>query len=136
MSWKKINIKDSGEIIVDKINELPIEEDFQIDLEHIKGLVSLLDDLKKKWTSRPIFGGGRLSKMSLDQHFIDDETPTNSGDDTNFTITHSPNPVSSLKIYRNGQRIRKTEDFTFVGQTITLLTSLSAGEILLVDYKK
>ena len=119
--------------LVDKINTL--EE--AIDISTIKDLKKKLEDLEKKWTSRPMFGGGGMSKMALDMHFIDDETPTNSGDSLNFTIAHTPSPTSSLKVYRNGQRLKigASNDYTFTGYTITLLVALGASEILTADYK-
>lgn len=92
-----------------------------------------IEELKTRPTGR--LGGGGTNYLAIKQHFVDDETPTNTGDDTNFTIAHAPNPTTSLKVYRNGQRLRVTEDFTFSGVTITLLTALTAGEVLLVDYK-
>jgi len=124
---------DTADQIADKINTL--EE--AIELETIKGLKAKLSDLEKKWTSRPMFGGGGFSKMAMLQYFVDDETPTNSGDDLNFTISHAPSPTSSLKVYRNGQRLKigALNDYTFSGYTITLLTALGASEILTVDYK-
>ena len=68
------------------------------------------------------------------QHFVNDESPVNSGDNLNFTIAHNPSPVNSLKLYRSGARQRITEDFTFSGRTITLINPLVTGEVLLVDY--
>jgi hypothetical protein len=65
---------------------------------------------------------------------VDDETPTNSGDDLNFTLAHTP-IAGSLKLYRGGARQRVTEDYTLVGLTITLNTALATGEILLADYR-
>ena len=61
--------------------------------------------------------------------------PYINGDGLNFTINHVPSPTNSLKVYRNGQRLKITEDYTFSGQTITLLIALTVGEILTVDYR-
>jgi len=125
---------DTADQLADKINTL--EE--AVEIEVIKGLKKKLEDLEKKWSSRPMFGGGGgMSKLALDQHFIDDETPTNSGDSLNFTLAHTPSPTSSLKVYRNGQRLKigASNDYTFSGYTITLLTALGATEILTADYK-
>jgi sulfur carrier protein ThiS len=117
--------------IADKLNTL--EE--AVDIEVIIGLKKRLEDLERKWTSRPMFGGGGFNYSAMSLHIIDDETPVNSGDNLNFTIANTPSPATSLKIYRNGQRLKITEDYTFSNRTITLLTALGATEILLIDYR-
>ena len=61
MSWKKINLKnieDSGEKIVSRINELPIDTEFQIEIEHIRDLEKRLDELKKQVSQKVYAGGG------------------------------------------------------------------------------
>lgn len=63
-------VPETGEEIVNKINDLPIESDFQIDIEHIKGLEKELDDLKKKISKKGYTvsagssssGGGKIVK--------------------------------------------------------------------------
>jgi len=117
-----------GEPIRDALEAL--EGDERLDWTAIKGL----EDLIRRLKSNTVMGGG-ISMGGLNLHFIDDEEPTNSGDDLNFTINHPPSPVSSLKVFRNGQRLKLTEDFTFTGQTITLLTALGATEQILCDYR-
>lgn len=107
--------------------------DERLNISAIDGLQELLDELKNKETK--VVGGGGFNYGAMDIHIVDDETPTNTGDDLNFTLGHAPNPISSLKVYRNGQRLRITEDYTFTGITITLLIALTAGEILLCDYR-
>jgi len=126
-------ILDTPEQIRDKIEELKGNE--RLEIKAINSLQEKLDELKDSIGRRPIFGGG-VSKMSIDRHFIDDETPQNSGDNINFTIAHTPNPTTSLKLYRGGSRQRITEDYTLNNKTITLNTALQTGEILLCDYKK
>lgn len=120
-----------GAFIRDGLELLQGEE--RLKIEAILGLREELDELKKLRTQT--LGGGGFSRLALNMAFIDDETPTNSGDDLSFTIAHTPSPTSSLKVYRNGQRIRITEDYTFSGKTITLLSALTAGEIILCDYR-
>ena len=80
---------------------------------------------------------GGFNYNSMDFHIIDDETPTGTINGTNkaFTIKNPPNPVSSLKVYLNGQRMRITEDYTFSGATITFITAPPTTSILLVDYR-
>jgi hypothetical protein len=103
-----------------------------LQIEDIKGLKESLEEAK----TRTRIGGGGFSKIHLEGHFIDDETPVDSGDATNFDLSHTPSPTSSLKLYRNGQRLKigASNDYTFSGRRITLVTILSAGEILTADY--
>ena len=129
----KDGLEITPEQIADKLESIESEDD-KLKISAVSHLREELDALKKMRT-QSLGGGGGFSKNAMEFHFIDDETPTNSGDNLNFTIAHLPSPTSSLKVYRNGQRLRITEDYTFSGQTITLLTALSAGEIILVDYR-
>jgi hypothetical protein len=128
---KEVAKYETGEQIKEKILSIGLT------IEDIEDLKKTLDDMKKGIERRPIFGGGGFSKMALDMHFVDDETPTNTGDDLNFTISHIPSPTSSLKVYLNGQRLKigALKDYTFTGQTITLNSALLANDILTVDYK-
>jgi hypothetical protein len=114
--------------VLDKVKE------FNLEIEDINGLKEALERLE---TVRRMGGGGGTSYMAIKQHFVNDETPVNSGDDLNFTISQAPNPTNSLKLYRNGQRLKvgATNDYTFSGKTITLLTALIASEILTCDYQ-
>jgi len=125
------NISTQGDLIANTLEALPDKK--KLEIEAIKDLRKELDELRKE--KGRIFGGGGFSVGALNIHIIDDETPTNSGDDLNFTINHLPSPASSLKLYRNGQRLRISEDFTLSGLTITLLIALGATEILLADYR-
>ena len=116
----------------DILRKLELLGDEILEIEDIKGLKNSLDELK----NRPIrVGGGGFSKIAMDIHIIDDETPTNSGDNINFTLAHTPNPTSSLKLYRGGTRQRITEDYTLSGRNLVLNIALATGEILLCDYR-
>ncbi len=70
-------------------------------------------------------------------HIIDDETPngTVNGVNTDFTISLTPSPTTSLKVYVNGQRMKLTEDYTLSSKTITFVTAPPTGSILTVDYR-
>lgn len=123
---------DTPEQIADKLEEL--KGDKRLGIGAIKDLADKLKELE----DRPIGGGGGgVSKMALDAHFIDDETPTGSINGTNkaFVLANTPNPTSSLKVYLDGQRMSITEDYTFSGRTITFLTAPLTGSILKCDYK-
>jgi hypothetical protein len=112
-------------------------ESEKLDIDAIKNLRKELEDLKKKWTSRPIFGGGGFNYGSVEIHIIDDETPTGTknGVNTNFTLAHLPSPTSSLKIYVNGQRQRVTTNYTFSGTTISFIDAPLSTDVILCDYR-
>lgn len=105
----------------------------ELTIENIKDLSETLDELRK----RPSRVGGGFSKIAMDGHIIDDETPSGliNGVNTDFTLTSIPNPSTSLKVYLNGQRMRLTEDFTLSKNTITFLTAPLTNSILLCDYR-
>lgn len=112
------------------------EEEEKLAISAIAHLEEKLKDLEKKsGMSRGSIGGFNYGALQL--HIIDDETPvgTIDGINTTFTIKNPPNPVSSLKVYLNGQRMRTTEDYTFSGNTITFITAPPSTSVLLVDYR-
>lgn len=119
-----------GDKIADALEALP--EKKKLIIEAIKGLREELDELR---TVRTRVGGG-TNYMGIIQHFVFDETPTNSGDNLNFTINTIPNPTDSLRVYKNGQRLKigAAKDYTFSNTTITLLTEKLATDELTVDY--
>lgn len=121
-------ILDDAEKLRDKLETLKGDE--RIDKSAIKGLEEF-----EKLNQKNLFGGFNYS--SVDIHIIDDETPlgTINGVNKTFTIAHPPSPVVSLKVFLGGQRLRKTEDYTFSGQTIIFNTAPPTDSILLVDYR-
>lgn len=122
---------DNAEQVKEKIMQIGLK------IEDIEDLEKTLSEMKKGIERRPIFGGGGFNYGALNSHLIDDETPsgTVNGVNTTFTLVNKPNPVSSLKVFVNGQRMRVTEDYTFSGVTITFNTPPPTGSILLVDYR-
>lgn len=72
--------------------------------------------------------------------FVDAETPAGIVDGSNavFTIVNSPNPVSSLKVFRNGILLKATSDFNLVGNTITFVSGAvpQTGDTLLTYYRR
>ena len=119
----------------DKLESIQ-EEEQKLAISAIAHLEEKLKDLEKKaGMSRGSVGGFNYGSLSL--HIVDDETPvgTINGSNTTFTVNNPPSPVSSLKVYLNGQRMRITEDYTFSGSTITFLTAPPTTSILLVDYR-
>lgn len=72
--------------------------------------------------------------------FVDEETPTGSVDGVNatFTLSSMPSPAISLKLFRNGIRMKAGADFTLSGSTVTFVTGAipQAGDLLLADYRR
>ena len=114
-----------------------LQDEERLDQSAIKGLEEKFKELEEIIASRPLGGGGGgLSNIALQRHFIDDETPigTLNGVNTIFTISKTP-ATGSLKLYINGQRLRVTEDYTFTGKTITMLVAPESDEVLLCDFR-
>lgn len=135
----QIKLPEQKEIILDtpieirnKLESIDNESE-KLAIEAIKDLRKELDELRELKTQR--MGGGGFSSIAFQSKFIDDEVPTNNGDDLNFTISHTPTPATSLKVYLNGQKLTLTTDYTFTNKTITLLSALLATDTLLVDYR-
>jgi len=104
-----------------------------LQVKDINGLPEALDELRK--LKGKTVGGGGFSAISMLQHFIHDEIPVDSGDHLNFTITHSPSPVNSFKLYRSRARQNITEDYTLTGNNLTLTVAFdSTNESLFCDY--
>lgn len=56
-------------------------------------------------------------------NFADDETPSGAYDGVSMTLTlaNTPNPGSSVELFRNGPKLLKGVDYTVSGATITML---------------
>jgi hypothetical protein len=52
-----------------------------------------------------------------------------------FTITY-PAQGNQIDVYRNGLRLRPTDDYTFSGTTITMVIAPSTGSNLYVEYMR
>lgn len=76
----------------------------------------------------PSGGGGNTSVFG--------ETPADTGDQTNFTLAHTP-AAGTVRLYRGGayQQGGIGKDYTISGATITLSVVLATGEILQADYE-
>ena len=92
---------DTPQAIRDKLEGLPEGE--KLSIQAIQDLPKLLEDLKRV-ASAPRTNASLISKRI---RFVDDETPTNSGDNLNFTIVRAPE-AGSLKLYRGGGRQKIT----------------------------
>ena len=97
-----------------------------------------LKDVPQLYRQEGAIGGISNTTISNDLglNFVDDETPAGTLNGTNkvFTISETPK-AGSLKVYRNGQRLRVTEDYTYSNKTITFDTAPESDEILLVDFR-
>lgn len=71
--------------------------------------------------------------------FVDGDAPAGIVDGANavFTISASPDPASSLSVYRNGLLQKLGSDYTFSGRTITFVAAAvpQPGDTLLASYR-
>ena len=113
-----------------------LKGDDRLEISAIKDLKKELEEIRE--LKGKLGGGGGTSYIGISQHFVDDETPSGAINGTNkdFVLANTPNPTASLKVFRGGARQRITEDYTFSGRTISFITALVAGEIILCDYRK
>lgn len=66
------------------------------------------------------------------------ETPAGDIDGTNVTYTLAHLPDGLIRLYKNGQKLKLTTDYTISGQTITLVSPLISDgyeDVLLCDYR-
>ena len=121
---------DTPQMIRDKLEFLTGGD--RLDAKSIKGLEDFVKGLKLGG----VVGGG-FNYASVDNHWVDDETPggTINGANKAFTLNFPPSPATSLHVFVNGSRMRITEDYTLSGQTITFVTAPPKTSIILVDYR-
>jgi hypothetical protein len=95
------------------------------------------DCVRVNGTASPC-GGGTVSQF-LSGSFVDGQLPAGSinGSNTVFTLSQSPNPVSSLLLYRNGLLQKRTLDYSLSGSTITFLPAAipQTGDVLIASYR-
>jgi hypothetical protein len=80
-----------------------------------------------RWIPYTPAGGGSTTSVY-------GETPTDTGDQTIFTLAHTP-VAGTVRLYRGGAYQQSGSDYTISGDTITLTTILASGEILQADYE-
>jgi hypothetical protein len=68
---------------------------------------------------------------------VDAETPTGTCPTTTLTLASAPNPATSLKLYKNGQReiVGASGDYTLSSSTITLASSCASGDQYIAEYR-
>jgi len=154
---------DTGEQIVEKINDLEIEPDKQIDFSHIKGFKQEVskhtvgfqrntayfdDDLliidnptRIKFTGAGVSlaldsTGMLIATISGSAGSETDEIATDSGDHTTFTILHTPNAGTLLVYNENTGQIYSPSNYTNTTTSITFNSSLAVeGETPVVRAK-
>jgi len=71
--------------------------------------------------------------------FVDNETPGGvvNGSNTVFTLANTPNPASSLRLYRNGLAMKPGVDYNLSTNTITFLSASTpqGGDVLIAFYR-
>jgi hypothetical protein len=82
----------------------------------------------------------RLAGSSPTPLFIDDEIPQGTIDGTNlvFTLSSAPQPLLSLRLYKNGVLLQENTDYTLNGTTVTFVSASVApntGDSLVAFYR-
>ena len=68
--------------------------------------------------------------------FVDDEIPIGDIDGINVIFTLANTPVTnSLKLFLNGQKLLNIDDFTYTGDTITMINIPHTGDSFTADYR-
>ena len=84
-----------------------------------------MDVRRSAWIS---FGPGSINSGGV--VYYDDETPQDSGDHQNFTLTTAPNPPESLMLFESGQLLQFGVDYTLTGTAIALAGALGDPAIV------
>lgn len=82
---------------------------------------------------------GTSGPCGAEPAFVDGETPAGlvNGSNTTFTLADTPNPLTSLTLFRNGLLQMQTLDYTVSGNVITFATASvpQTGDVLLASYR-
>ena len=110
-----------------KLNERPVDE-----LEIYRKKTD--DQTPRLWRGLAM---GLQDQIDKRGRWVDDETPsgTLNGSNKTLTIVNTPNPITSFKLFVNGQRQALTTDYTISGKTITTVVAYPSGTIVRCDYK-
>lgn len=79
---------------------------------------------------------GRLTAAAT-VNFVDNEVPsgTVNGSNVTFTLANAPAPATSLKLYKNGLRLKVTDDYSLSSATITMVSAPLTNDKLIADYR-
>jgi hypothetical protein len=124
----KETVLDNGEQIVQKINDLPTDnDDFKIDVSHIKGLKKFVKENQQTIISGGITGRDLFKDIDL--------TDQLDGVTTTFNIQGVWNIISvNLSSYPYGS-LRKGVDYTWTPTSITFTSEIDASTQLAVGQK-
>jgi hypothetical protein len=90
-------------------------------------------------TGDSIVASYRLTGSLPGVGFVDGEAPAGAINGVNnlFTLTQSPNPASSLAIYRSGVRLRSAADYTVSGSSVSFVSGHvpQTGDVLQCFYR-
>ena len=105
----------------------------QLSVSDISGLSSTLNQINTTVSSLSATVSNLNSRL---QTYGEKPTGIMNGSNANFTLQLTPQPASSVAVYRNGIRQSLTADYTVSGAIITFVgNSLpQSGDIVLVDY--
>ena len=82
---------------------------------------------------------GSASAGSTVVGFVDSEVPggTMDGSNSSFTLANTPNPATSLELFRNGLLMNQGGDYTLTGNAVAFLTSSipQPGDAILASYR-
>lgn len=126
----KIENPVTGKDIVDKVNDLEIEPELQIDFTHIKGWEDKVKSLIPKTQGSPVYigggnsGGGRIVKSYDISSQLDGVTKT-----FNLPAMHR---VISVHATSFPGAFRETIDYTFTSTSITFTSEINAGTTLAI----
>jgi len=117
----------TGEEVVKKINDLPLEEEYKIDVEHINGLDEKFDKIKSE-IGRSSSGG--ITDLRIQQAFkyiLKTQQPTGliNGSNTTYTVSQPIFAILSMTI--NGETIAQLPNYTIKGNQIIFSTALPAA---------
>ena len=83
-----------------------------------------------------VYASPYTEKMAAGTFWVE-ETPTGAlnGSNTSFTLSDSPNPVSSAELEINGQTVVYTDDFTISGSTLTTVYAYPTGTVMRIRFR-
>ena len=98
---------------------------------------SLSDCVHVDGTSGPCGSGGGTTTSNA--AFVDSEVPGGAlnGSNSVFTLANTPNPPSSVALYRNGLLLKQNLDYTIAANSVTFLAGATpqTGDMLLASYR-
>jgi len=96
------------------------------------------EDFEKRLVS-PSFGGLDVIVTGVSGLAFYDEVPsgTINGSNDTFTLTHSPSPTDSLKLFLDGVLLKQGTHYTLSGSTITFVAAYipQTGQTLFASYR-